>query len=470
MTDDRHWPTMPGSDAAAHHPPTHRPPCRRRRDPVAAGSGGHPPPAGSPALPGGAPPPRRNRGLLAAVAVLAVVALVAGGLSFVWTRTGDDGSTSAAGPADVDPGDTTTTEPLSPAEFEAQIAELQAFVEEERGLEFREDVEVELAGDEEFEARLIEDFEEDREDLDELSMLLEALGLVEPGTDVASALRDLLAVGVVGFYDPETDELVVRGTELSPYVRSTVVHELTHALDDQVFELHRPDLEEVEDETTFGFDAVVEGTAQVVTGPLRGDAERGRAERGPTRGAPARRRCRHLRHPLRPRRDPHRHLRRGRGVRTDADRRWVGDGWRRRRLRLAAEHEPRGPRARRVPRRVRAGGGPVPPVDGEPVDEGMFGQLSFELVLGGVLGDDAATDAASAWRGDNSVLWEDDGRSCVRIDTALADDGAEDFVQALEEWAASLPDAEITETDDGLVRATSCTVPGAGGGGSDLPA
>ena len=40
--------------------------------------------------------------------------------------------------------------------------------------------------------------------------------------------------GVVGFYDPVTKVLKVRGTDLTPYRREVIAHELTHALDDQV--------------------------------------------------------------------------------------------------------------------------------------------------------------------------------------------------------------------------------------------
>ena len=44
----------------------------------------------------------------------------------------------------------------------------------------------------------------------------------------------------------------------------TLVHELTHALDDQVFGLERPELEERTDEADFGFSALVEGNASRV--------------------------------------------------------------------------------------------------------------------------------------------------------------------------------------------------------------
>ena len=126
---------------------------------------------------------------------------------------------------------------------------------------FEREVTVELADDTEFEQRLLEDFDEDAADLAVAGRVLQAVGLVEPGTDVVAACRTLLGAGVVGFYDPATDELVVRGTSTSPYVRSVIAHELTHALDDQHFELDRPAVDEAADESAFGFTGLVEGNA-----------------------------------------------------------------------------------------------------------------------------------------------------------------------------------------------------------------
>jgi len=76
--------------------------------------------------------------------------------------------------------------------------------------------------------------------------------------------RTLLTAGVVGFYDPETKQLVVRGTDTTPFTRRVLAHELTHALDDQHFDLNRQQLDKADDETGFGFSALVEGNARRV--------------------------------------------------------------------------------------------------------------------------------------------------------------------------------------------------------------
>jgi hypothetical protein len=99
--------------------------------------------------------------------------------------------------------------------------------------------------------------------------VLEAVGLVEPGTDLVEAVRTLLGAGVLGFYRTETNDLVVRATAVTPYVRTLIAHELTHALDDQHFELNRPELDDADDERAFAFAVLTEGNASRVEDAYR---------------------------------------------------------------------------------------------------------------------------------------------------------------------------------------------------------
>jgi hypothetical protein len=208
-------------------------------------------------------PSRKLPVWVVAAAIVAVGALLGGLFAVV---TGGDDEQEAADPFErpettPSTSGTATSEPPADEDLDAAIAEIEAFVAAERGLDFLREVTVELADDEEFEARLLEDFEEDVAEITLAGQVLQAVGLVEPGTDVVAAFRSLLGAGVVGFYDPTTDELVVRGTSATPYVRTVIAHELTHALDDQHFELDRPALEEAADESDFAFSGLVEGNA-----------------------------------------------------------------------------------------------------------------------------------------------------------------------------------------------------------------
>jgi len=156
---------------------------------------------------------------------------------------------------------TTTT---SPQDLETVVADIERFVEQQRGLTYKNKVDVHLAGEGEFQDRLLQDFEEERPSLLEQQEVLTALGLISPGTDVVAESKSLLEIGVVGFYDPKTKQLVVRGTSITPYVREVLAHELTHALDDQYFDLNRPELDNADDETGFGFLGLTEGDARRV--------------------------------------------------------------------------------------------------------------------------------------------------------------------------------------------------------------
>ena len=119
------------------------------------------------------------------------------------------------------------------------VAELQTFVEAARGLRFLEPVDVAVLGDAAFRRTLAGGRALEEPEAEVAIGVLRALGLVGPGDDLASAQLDVDTVA--GFYDTETKELVVRGARLTPFVRQVLVHELTHALDDQHFDLD-PDL------------------------------------------------------------------------------------------------------------------------------------------------------------------------------------------------------------------------------------
>lgn len=63
------------------------------------------------------------------------------------------------------------------------------------------------------------------------------LGLVPHELDLRDLLRDLYLEQVVGYYDPEADTLFVRDDVGRSMLRSVLVHELVHALQDQHLDL-----------------------------------------------------------------------------------------------------------------------------------------------------------------------------------------------------------------------------------------
>lgn len=150
------------------------------------------------------------------------------------------------------------------AELEARLPDLIAYVEQERGLTFTEQVDARVLDDERFLDALYsggsEEEDEDEEEGD-AGATLTALGLLDPDDDLDAVVDEALGAGVVGFYDQESDELFVRGTTIDPYVEMVLVHELVHALQDQRFDLDRPELRDADDERFSGFQSLVEGDA-----------------------------------------------------------------------------------------------------------------------------------------------------------------------------------------------------------------
>ncbi len=142
------------------------------------------------------------------------------------------------------------------------VAELSTFVEARRGLKFKEPVNVEVLPADQFRDRVLAEFDKELDVLRAQGDLLVALGMVPADLDVVEAQRRLLGDGVLGFYDPVTHALVVRGDGVSPFFRQVLVHELVHALDDQHFDLDRPELTERRDGSDWSFLALVEGNAR----------------------------------------------------------------------------------------------------------------------------------------------------------------------------------------------------------------
>jgi hypothetical protein len=211
--------------------------------------------------------------------LLAAALLGAAAVAFVLLggdATPTDGPTAApsaqVSPEAV-PSPTTTASP-SPSEtptetLAEQVVRVAGVVADIRGLVFDATPEPVVLDDDGLEARVREQVEEYEPDVAELDgRLLAALGVLEPGTDVRQLIIDAYGEQVAGFYDPETEELVVgaeSGTErLGRVDELTLAHELQHALADQVFGL--PDEEDVPDgleDDSLARQALIEGDATV---------------------------------------------------------------------------------------------------------------------------------------------------------------------------------------------------------------
>lgn len=152
-----------------------------------------------------------------------------------------------------------------PEVWDPRVADLAAFVEDARGVDFDHPVEVEFLTAEEYRAAATSDTDdlEDEvlEELERSSAELRAFGVASGKLDLAQALNQVSDAGTLAFYDPVDRRVRVRGTELTIGLRVTLVHELTHALQDQNFDLKGLLSDDVDSGALTARRAVAEGDA-----------------------------------------------------------------------------------------------------------------------------------------------------------------------------------------------------------------
>ena len=193
---------------------------------------------------GGPPGHTRRRGVVVAVtAVATVAALVVTGAVVLFNRHRG---------------------PSHPSEWDPEVAALVSFVEKEKGASFEHPVRVVSLDEAEFKGRLEVDDElsvEERDEVERTEAVLRALGLQGGSGSVLDQVNTLTTEGTAAFYDPDREEIVMPASSsrgLSS--QANLVHELTHALQDQLGQLARPE----DSEARVGHDALIEGEAEHV--------------------------------------------------------------------------------------------------------------------------------------------------------------------------------------------------------------
>ena len=406
--------------------------------------------AAPPSIAGAVPraEPWRPSPLFKATAVLTAVLLVVGVVSAAILSADDAASPEvAARTVEVGPD---TVPAAGASELERVLPDLLRFTSAARGLPFVRPVRVTLLGDDEFRERLKadaeEDAEEDEEELRATQRVLEGLGLLEKGIDLDEALESLYGDAVAGFYDTEKDDLVVRGKEVNEYLRVTLVHELTHALQDQHFDIDRDDLDDRDDEATTGLQGLVEGDAVRVERlyleslPLAEQKEAERQEVSAGAGV-------------------------GQGIpevllQLVVFPYLVGPEFAtavfehggQERLDAAYGSPPTTTEQLLHPEAFLAAEPIVevrtPKADGEEIDQGVLGELGLLLLLGD-------GPAARGWDGDRYIAWEDGDDTCVRV--TVATDSPQDDAElrrALDRLAESRDGVKVT--GKGPITFTSC--------------
>lgn len=148
-----------------------------------------------------------------------------------------------------------------------EIAAVERQVETARGLSYLHPVAVQAISDQTMNQKLETNFKDSYPPAfyARRTIAWRTIGVLPPGADLLTALRSFLIGEVVGFYDPETGELVYLGQgDLGLTEKMVLSHELTHAIDDQHFDLRSLDplLTHCRDERFDAALGLVEGSAQ----------------------------------------------------------------------------------------------------------------------------------------------------------------------------------------------------------------
>lgn len=133
------------------------------------------------------------------------------------------------------------------------LSEIMSSVERSRGLKFKSKVEIKISNKKEVKQFLEENIARELppEELQKMNELLVFVGLLEPGIDLKKELVNFVGEAGAGFYDQYgkrlilVEEVASKSGLLAFVVRRDIMnelilaHELTHAIDDQNFDLQK---------------------------------------------------------------------------------------------------------------------------------------------------------------------------------------------------------------------------------------
>ncbi|MDG1499921.1 MAG: hypothetical protein P8N31_11505 [Planctomycetota bacterium] len=152
---------------------------------------------------------------------------------------------------------------LTQEQLEAMTSDILDDIEEMRGKKFLRGVDVALANKEGFLKYAMDRTETmtTPERLNAEETVMKMLGLLDPSVDFMKAQLEMLEEQVGGFYDPATESFCLMDSFQGGLAKIILAHELTHALDDQLYDIDGT-LEELDGigDAQLAYQAVVEGS------------------------------------------------------------------------------------------------------------------------------------------------------------------------------------------------------------------
>jgi hypothetical protein len=367
--------------------------------------------------------------VVTAVALIAIVAVVA--------LTGH-----SSPPPQVATGPAVTTSDAQV--LQATVDVLSRYVEQARGLTFDHPVKAIAYTSADFDAHL-KALGGSRLDASQLSgriATLQALGVLPLNFDPSkSGVTDTSQI--LGYYDPATKELAVRGACCDIYVRRTLIHELTHALQDQHFDLKRL-LIPGEDDRALAVRALVEGDARRIDENWVSTLQTGEQNLLE----------------IESRQQGDELFPAGFVLGFDTFPYNVGKDFTRGLIAIGGQAEldkafatlPSSTKQIINPNAYAAGDNPrpvaPPPAGGAIVDQGTIGQFELIYVLAESISVQDAVALSADWGGSSFVTWRGPSGPCMRLrlETEQAT-GAEAMSVALNAWASDAPGRSVQGTN-----------------------
>lgn len=159
--------------------------------------------------------------------------------------------------------------PQAQISTDEQLNLIQERVSRLRGLESRGPIDRSFMNREELRTYYRETFFEENpiEEIETTQYLLELLGYIEPGVDIVQLMLDVLGEEVLGFYNRETKmvHVISERSQLTPTDVITLAHEVTHALQDQHYDLKAGfEARKGDNDRQLAYQALVEGDATLL--------------------------------------------------------------------------------------------------------------------------------------------------------------------------------------------------------------
>lgn len=340
-------------------------------------------------------------------------------------------------------------------DLDSVIAELIPFVEAERGHRFDPTPTVEPLDVAAFaaavEAIIAADTERFSAELAEQTRVQRALGILTPDQDLDQIQASFGDAGITALYDVNAQTVIVRDVAVTPLLRTSLVYELTRALDDQQFGIRRPDGLERVAEVEWARAALVHGSAAEIADRYRAtmsDAEAAE-EAAEVAGLP---------------RNVSLSLFTDSFLELQFGRQFYGEVaaaalWEEGQAAVdAALTNPPDSSEQLI---VGADAGPAasvatPPADAAPLAEGVWGQAGWIALFTELMTPEEAEALTQGWGGDAWVLWDAGTMSCVRLHLAADTPEALDrYADALGLWAEN-GDRQLFFPTADLIRVTAC--------------